>query len=192
MYASIFLLTPASLGHWFKQNQNYLWGIYQNYLAALYTHPCFVRYPKSTKIQDPQPRNAKKTPLNRPSGYKPCAFQCLSFDEMIVQNFGWAHCIWRSSCWTWWPCSTFVSLLMSYIVLFAPVLSSASSLRSFAKCVVPENIDTPTTEDSLICTPHPPGFSVPGGLWRPPLPPGISIIFKRGLRLPSFGNSKCF
>ena len=75
----------------------------------------------------------QKTPLNRPSRYKPCALQCLSFDEMIVQNFGWAHCIWRSSCWTWWPSSTFVSLLMSYIGLFGPVLSSASSLRSFAK-----------------------------------------------------------
>ena len=33
----------------------------------------------------------------------------------------------------------------------------------FHRCVVPENIHTPTTEDSLICTPHPPGFSVPGG-----------------------------
>ena len=31
-------------------------------------------------------------------------------------------------------------------------------------CVVPENIHTPTTEDFLICTPLPPGFSVPGGL----------------------------
>ena len=29
------------------------------------------------------------------------------------------------------------------------------------QCVVPENIHTPTTEDSLICTPHPPGVSVP-------------------------------
>lgn len=88
---------------------------------------------KPLQIQDPQTRNAKTPPLNRPSGYKPCALQCLSFNEMIVQNFGWAHCIWRSSCWTWWPSSTFVSLLMSYIGLFGPVLSSASSLRSFAK-----------------------------------------------------------
>ena len=33
------------------------------------------------------------------------------------------------------------------------------------KCVVPENIHTPPTEDSLICTPppQPPGFSVPRG-----------------------------
>lgn len=31
-------------------------------------------------------------------------------------------------------------------------------------CVVPENIHTPHTEDSLICTPDPPGFSIPGGL----------------------------
>ena len=80
---------------------------------------------KPLQIQDPQTRNAKTPPLNRPSGYKPCALQCLSFDEMIVQNFGWAHCIWRSSCWTWWPSSTFVSLLMSYIGLFGPLLSSA-------------------------------------------------------------------
>ena len=137
MYASIFLLTPASSGHWFKQDQNYLWGIYQNYLAALYTHRCCVRYPKSTKISPSKYKTPKlirqKTPLNRPSGYKPGALQCLSFDEMIVQNFGWAHCIWRSSCWTWWPSSTFVSLLMSFIGLFGPVLSSASRLRSFAK-----------------------------------------------------------
>ena len=141
MYASIlinFLLAPASPGHWFTQNQNYLWGIYQNDLAALYTHPCCVRYPKSTKIspskyKTPKLIMQKTPPLNRPSGYKPCALQCLCFDEMIAQNFGWAHCIWRSSCWTWWPFSTFVSLLMSYIVLFAPVRSSASSFRSFAK-----------------------------------------------------------
>ena len=39
-------------------------------------------------------------------------------------------------------------------------------------CVVPENIPTPPT--------HPPGFSIPGGLWWPPSPPGISRIFKRG------------
>ena len=31
-------------------------------------------------------------------------------------------------------------------------------------CVVPENIHTPHTEDSLICTPDPTGFSIPGGL----------------------------
>ena len=59
------------------------------------------------------------------------------------------------------------------------------------KCVVPENIHTPTTEDYLICTPHPSGFSVPGGsLMTPPLPLGISRIFKWGPRLPHFGNSK--
>lgn len=109
-------------------------------VAALYTHPCCVTYPKSTKISPSTYKTPnlvmqkkKQQPLNRPSGYKPCALQCLSFDEMIAPNFGWAHCIWWSSCWTWWPSSTFVSLLMSYIVLFAPVLSSASSLRSFAK-----------------------------------------------------------
>ena len=126
---------------------------------------------KVRKYKTPNLVMPKKTPLNRPSGYKPCALQCLSFDEMIVQNFGWAHCIWRSSCWTWWPCSTFVSLLMSYIVLFAPVLSSASSLRSFAKCVVPENIDTPTTEDSLICNPPTPqDFPFQGVFEDPPSP----------------------
>ena len=31
-------------------------------------------------------------------------------------------------------------------------------------CVVPENIHTPHTEDSLSCTPDSPGFSIPGGL----------------------------
>ena len=85
-----------------------------------------------------------------------------------------------------------------------------------------KNIYTPSTEDSLICTPHPPVFSVPGGLWWSPSPPGISRIlngdslmypgyqrfFSRavgmfgvgqrlthlqpGYRLPSFGNSKWF
>ena len=43
-------------------------------------------------------------------------------------------------------------------------------IHIYSNCVVPENIHTPTTEDSLICTPHPPGFSVPGGLWWPPPP----------------------
>lgn len=37
-------------------------------------------------------------------------------------------------------------------------------------CVVPENIHTPHTEDSLICTPDPPGFSIPGGFDDLPTP----------------------
>ena len=40
-------------------------------------------------------------------------------------------------------------------------------------------------------TPHPPGFSIPGGgSLMTPLPQGISRIFKWGLGLPPFGNSK--
>ena len=66
-------------------------------------------------------------------------------------------------------------------------------LKQKLECVIPENIHTPTTEDSLICTPPPPRiFRSRGSLIPPPLPPGISRIFKRGLRSPFFGNSKWF
>ena len=45
-------------------------------------------------------------------------------------------------------------------------------LQNDGECVVPENIYTSPTEDSLICTPHPPppGFSIPGGLRWPSSP----------------------
>ena len=60
------------------------------------------------------------------------------------------------------------------------------------QCVVPENIPTSPTEDSLICTPPPPHDFPFQGVFDDPLPPGISRIFKWRLRLPSFGNSKWF
>ena len=41
----------------------------------------------------------------------------------------------------------------------------------YSYCVVPENIHTPPTEDTLICTPHPPGFSIPRGSLITPPPP---------------------
>ena len=67
-------------------------------------------------------------------------------------------------------------------------------IQVFSDCVVPENIHTSTTEDSLICTlPNPQDFSFQGVFDDPPpLPPGISRSFKRGLRLPFFRNSKWF
>ena len=37
-------------------------------------------------------------------------------------------------------------------------------LQNDGECVVPENFHTSPMEDSLICTPHPSGFSLPGGL----------------------------
>ena len=43
-------------------------------------------------------------------------------------------------------------------------------LQNDGECVVPENIHTCPTEYSLICTPHPPGFYVPGVFDEPPLP----------------------
>ena len=56
-----------------------------------------------------------------------------------------------------------------------------------------QKISIPPPRKTLwFAPPHPPGFSVPGGLWWPPLPPGISRIFNRGLRSPFFGNSKWF
>ena len=49
-------------------------------------------------------------------------------------------------------------------------------------CVVPENIHTPPTEDTLICSPPTPRiFHSKGVFDNPPLPPGISRIFKQGL-----------
>ena len=45
-------------------------------------------------------------------------------------------------------------------------------LRQEGQCVVPENIHTPPTEDSLICTPPTPqDFPFQGGLWWPPPSP---------------------
>ena len=41
-------------------------------------------------------------------------------------------------------------------------------LQNDGECVVPENIHTSPTEYSLLCTPLPPGFYVPWGLWWPP------------------------
>ena len=49
----------------------------------------------------------------------------------------------------------------------------------------------PPTEDILICTPHPPGFSVPGGSLMTPPPPRNFQNFNRGL-LTTLGNSKWF
>ena len=44
-------------------------------------------------------------------------------------------------------------------------------IHIYSNCVVPENIHTPTTEDSLICTPPPPRiFCSRGSLMTPPPP----------------------
>ena len=45
---------------------------------------------------------------------------------------------------------------------------------SLMNCVVPENIQTPTTEGISLRTPHPPGFSIFAGNGWPPHPSGIS------------------
>ena len=61
----------------------------------------------------------------------------------------------------------------------------------FCYCVVPEiKISIPLHGRifDLHPPPPPPGFSVPGGLWWPTSPPGISRSFKQGLRLSTLGT----
>ena len=85
------------------------------------------------------------------------------------------------------PFMVFFSFLLSILEVVDSTTKLAKFCRIDSECVVPENIHTSPTEDSLICTPTPPpGFSVPWGLWWHSSPQDFPTL------LTTLWNSKWF
>ena len=108
------------------------------------------------------------------------------WDTWRLASWDWEACTSRHACWSaHWKRKQTNIWCISIIIL-------KNTKHHIFLIVWFQKISIPSPRKTLWFAPppHPPGFSFPGGLWRPPLPPGISRIFKRGLHLSSFGNSK--